>query len=630
MARVPTADPIAITPQIGPTVFDPTRASPDAFGAAEGRAQQAIGQQLSQLGGQIIEQERQFQIQDNERELKDALNSLDQQSNLIWSGDGHTEHGHQSQNPGFRNLQGVSANEVHEQTRDSLLSIQGEISQGLSSDHLRRLFAASSAKPITRSLTLYADHNNDQRRVASEATSQARSDQARQNAIVHFNDDEVIAENILVAQDEAFKSNVNKLGQEAAIEMGEVAASSVVKAAIVSALSAQQTGRAQELFTDLESTLQGNDLIKTRNMISSAIDLEFAQEQADVVVVLSRKEDGTIDIEKAIGLLRETPGLKGKQLQDSITELSKRIAEAETFKIQRLNDAESNLDQHLAQGGTLSEWTSQNPDLWEEIQGDSARANRIQAYREGQASLQLFAGVSDGITWRRMVTMNSEDLTKLDVEAFRGQLTEGEFNSVTLAQIAAINSSEAASQTPSQVRSIFKNARTIIKAAANSIPAIRDQDESDESGIRFLLDRKMDEFVQKFTDVGKEPTAKELNAEASRLILKIQSGDPGLTVWGLKWANIGQDEDFFEGLAARSANLSVRQRQSVIVPIDSMTASQVETWTTLYRSKGIEPTENMLEQLGGAIAVKDIRRERRLLTKKVKRQSGVAIPLGEQ
>ncbi|KKK77869.1 hypothetical protein LCGC14_2849250, partial [marine sediment metagenome] len=248
--------------------------------------------------------------------------------------------------------------------------------------------------------------------------------------------------------------------------------------------------------------------------------------------------------------------------------------------------------------------------------------------------LQLFAGVSDGVTWRRMMTMRSGDLATLDVEAFRGQLTESEFNSVTLAQKSAINSAEGGAQTASQARAIFKNARTIMDAAANSIPSIREEDPSAESGIRFLLDRKMDEFVQRFTDSGKEPTAEQLNAEASRLILRVQSGDPGLTIWGLKWAGIGQDEDFFEGLAARANNLSIRQRESAIVPVDSMTVSQKETWTTLYRVNGIEPTDNMLEQMGGAVAVNDIRRQRRLLIRKrkpkAKTESSVTVPLGDQ
>ena len=444
------------------------------------------------------------------------------------------------------------------------------------------------------------------------------------DATLNFKEDFIIADSLSKAAEAAVRVSVQAgLSSEVAASQGEAARSAVAKAAIVGAIAGRDITRATELFDEFaekdpdtgKATLEGDDLTSTAKFLATAVGLEAAQEHADVAVALSTLPDGTIDVDTAKGLLRETPGLKGKPLADALTQLDIRIAEQNAIKDQRMVASESNLNQHLAGGGDLSEWTSKNPNLWEELQSESGIAKRIQDYREFQARGQQFNGVSDATTWRRLLLLPTEDLARVDLEIYKGQLTEGEYISLTRAQAAAGGGSSG------EVRAIFSNARNIMKRTANTIPSISDRDETtveESAQIRNLLERRMDEFVQSFTDQSKEPSQKEIGAEATRLVMNVQTGaniDSGTTIFGWRF---GEDEDFFSGIAAQRNRMSIESQSSVIVPQETMTETQKSDWTTIYRNRGIEPTDKMLEQLGGAIAMNDPGRLIRLLTPRVK------------
>ena len=199
---------------------------------------------------------------------------------------------------------------------------------------------------------------------------------------------------------------------------------------------------------------------------------------------------------------------------------------------------------------------------------------------------------------------------------YKAQLTEDEYNSLVRAQKVAIDAAQDPRQTPSQVRTILDNARSIMNGYTNTIPgqAARRKDDPDAAfGISILLERKMDEFVSQFTDVGKEPSAAEVNKEASRLIMQIRSEGTSFSIFGYPFF-----KPDFEGIAVMKDRLTPEQRSSVIVDFGVMTERQKFDWTKRFNDAGIAPSENMLEQLGGAIAMQDQDRIKILLTIRVK------------
>ena len=56
MAKVPSPT-SGISPALGPTVFQNLQSSPDAFGAAQGRALQSVGTVAQQFGNQIFKEQ---------------------------------------------------------------------------------------------------------------------------------------------------------------------------------------------------------------------------------------------------------------------------------------------------------------------------------------------------------------------------------------------------------------------------------------------------------------------------------------------------------------------------------------------------------------------------------------------
>ncbi len=602
MAKVPSP-PNRIDPTLGPTVFQNLQSSPDAFGAAQGRALQSAGTAAQQFGGQLVEQERLKQIADNKRAVKQA--SVDHKKRLI-----------EIKNE-FDQLKGEAAVDAEEDFRLRIVELREEISSSITNSVVLDDFLLESALDETNSLDNLNRSANREAEFAEQVATATVIEEENNLITANFFDDDQVALSIARIGVEARAEAIRVGLSEDDIELaGQRAESNAVKISVIAALAARQTSRAQQIFNgEFGRSLQGQDLIDVERMVSSAADLEFAQEQADVVASLARRPDGTIDLRIANGLLNET--LKGQQLEDAKIELNKLIVESEAVKEQRLETAETSLDAHLSQGGTLSEWTSQNPEAYEELQGDSNRMKRIQAHRKAQAAGLVFAGVSDNSTWPRIMRLNGKKLAQLNLDLYKAQLTESEYNSLVRAQSVAINAVEGGdTQTPSQVRSVISNARGVMDRYTNTIPGISTQRQDDPeaaANLKVLLERKMDEFVKPFTDVGKEPSTDELNKEASRLIMQIQAGDPGINFFGVQFTSPD-----FEGIAAQKNRLTPEQRTSSIVPIEVMTELQKFEWTERFNDVGISPSDNMLEQLGGAIAMQDVDRIFNLLTIRVK------------
>ncbi|KKK78659.1 hypothetical protein LCGC14_2841330, partial [marine sediment metagenome] len=369
MARVPQLQ-SNVNPTIGPSLTSGVRSTPAAFGAGVGRGVEQLGATGAQVASNLANQQIQQQDEDNKREIATA--QIEQKKQLV------------AIQQEFSLLRGQEAVDRTDEFKERIDKVQTDLSVNFSNSVAQQDFLLESAlDQINFSDNLFRTSEN-QRQVANRTAADAVLTEEQNIVVANYFDDDQVALSIARIGVQARASAIEAgLSPEEADISSQKFESTAVKTAVVAALAARNTARAQDIFKgEFGTLLKGQDLIDVEKMVSSAVDLEFAQEQADVVTSLSQKSDGTIDFEKAVNLLRETPGLKGKQLQDSLTELNKRVAEADAFKIQRVNDAESDLDKHLAQGGALSEWTAQNPDLWEEIQSDSVVFNRVQAYRE--------------------------------------------------------------------------------------------------------------------------------------------------------------------------------------------------------------------------------------------------------
>ena len=232
---------------------------------------------------------------------------------------------------------------------------------------------------------------------------------------------------------------------------------------------------------------------------------------------------------------------------------------------------------------------------------------------EFQARGQQFGGVSDGSTWSQLMRST---LVDVDLETYKGQLTENEFNALVRAQRAEEGKQENG-QSSGEVRAIFKNARGIMRNAVSTIPGISEEDNEQAAGTRFFLDRKMDEYVQTFTDQGKEPNQDQLGKEATRLIMQVKTGADvasGFTMFGHRFFG---GEGFFEGVAGQQNQIPIAQQQGMVIPIDLMRAEQKAELRQIYNGFGVTPTDGMLEQLGGAMAMNDAVRVLRLITPRV-------------
>ena len=600
MVAVPSVDPTSPGP-----LTSNLRSTPNTFGAGIGRAVAGVGGAIAQAASDQADIELKKLKEDNTREAKLAVIAYKQQVKELRNQ--------------YDALKGENAVKAEAEFSAKISESRTEISGAISNQNVLDLFTLNSALDEVNAQDILSRSARQQREVAEEDVSNAVIAEGMQDAVVNYTDDALLSQALSDVAVEV-RLRGERLGKDASVIDSEVeaATSAAARDSIVAAIKGRQTARAQELFDVFsKGVLEGDDLVEVGALVQEATDLEGAQEHASVVASLAMQDDGTINLDTAFGLLAETPGLKGKQLEDAKIELRKLVTESNAIVSQRRETVESDLNQHLAQGGSLDEWTSQNPEAWADLQKDSARMKRIQANREVSAAQTVFAGVSDNTTWSRVMRLTSGELATLNLDNYKGVLTQAEFNSLVKAQSSAIDSAEGGVQTSSQKRAVITNARGVMDRTINTIPGFADLETEESASLKVLLERQMDEFVQQFTNIGKEPSPDELNKEASRLVLDVEAGITERTiVFGIPWF----DKVDFEGISAGGNRLTPEQRKSAVVPLENMTELQKFEWSQRFSNAGIKPTKALIEQLGGAIAMNDQERIDILLSIKVKEE----------
>ncbi|KKL67167.1 hypothetical protein LCGC14_2137680 [marine sediment metagenome] len=270
LAKVPTfLDLGQVTVGPAPTI----NASPDAFGAAQGRATAAIGQQTAQFGSEIFEQAERRQIQDNDRESKPAKVALSR----ILSG---------IQND-FLTLKGENSldSEADMNTRidEAIENSLNSVSNSKVAESLGLLISEN----VQSTRNTLSAHIRNQRTIAEADASNAIINEAEDNSALNFNNDELLQENIEAARFEAeLKALREGRNQIVVLSEKEEAASRVIKSAIIASVRSDDLTRARELFARYtaidpdtkKSLLDGKDISEMQILLASAEKAQLAEQ----------------------------------------------------------------------------------------------------------------------------------------------------------------------------------------------------------------------------------------------------------------------------------------------------------------------------------------------------------------
>ena len=607
MAKVPGSTALGnVTPGVGPTVFQTFRATPAAFGAQIAQETQRSGAGAAKLGGDILGIGLRIQLEENQRELKEALTELSRQKNGIGFGDGT------SANPGFYSLEGEEALQASGKTREGLLSAQTEIGKGLSNRKVKQLFAAASAQDITNELARYNSHTAKQRKVANARTADARQNEAIDDAALNYADNDIVNKNIFIAIAEATAAATERgFGPEAISSFAEQAGSKVAVASITAAVKAGDAARAQELFDTFtekqengKAVLDGRDIPAMAKLVEDADIRAQAQEATDGIIDADLGEAQSLEAARMI----EDPKVR----DDVVRRLNLRFAENAREVRRTLAKTSGDAFRHVIAGGTMSDLAQSDPVAFDTIASDGNLMSALLAAEKRVALGQRFARITDGKTLRTLQEMEVQDQATFNVDTIQGMLTQSEESTA----VRIVQSAQDKMQGASENQAIYNASEGVLKDFAPKSLKWGRSGKGGASANQFKQQQtaktQMRLFVDDFVQQGKKPTRAELEQEAIRLLLKVEADPTGLF-------------NSFEGIGAQFRELTPEQLAVATVDIDDIPSETLTDIKLSIINRGLVATTNLVEALAGALATNNRQRALTLLNINVPQQQAPSV-----
>ncbi len=279
-----------VQPSIANQTPQTALAGEGAFGVQNAQADQDFGRAVAKAGDMASDIILQEKIDDNKRELKEALVAQSKLEKTIFFGDGTKE------NPGFSNLSGQAAIDGLQTARQAYTQGQENIAKGLTSTVQRQRFAAASAQAGVDAQARLNDHTSKQRAVANLRTAKARQQEAKDNAVFDFRNDDRMATNFAIVQAEALTvgSEAGLTGQ-ALVSHVEKAVSEVAVQAVEAAIAAGDIARGRKLLAQYKKggQLDGTDIPALTKALQEGTVKFSSQEFTDAIIGQGQAEGWT-------------------------------------------------------------------------------------------------------------------------------------------------------------------------------------------------------------------------------------------------------------------------------------------------------------------------------------------------
>jgi len=396
MARVPTASPTT-APQQGPTVFQDVRATPDAFGAQIGRAQESSGAQLSQFANDQIDREIAKQIQRNDTENKTLLNEFNQGLSAI--------------EQEYKDLKGMDAVEKEQEFTIRIQELKEELRGTASNDKILEMFDLASSTYEVNSQERIQNRARIQGDEAQKNANAAYLENSLERAAEFSDNDEYLAVAIsdaeVVARSEAERQGATEVEIN---EAGESARSEAWRRAIEANIAKRKTSLAQDMFNNAseQGFLEGPDIVDLQKMLNDQIDLDIAFLTSDKIINDNTDNKGRINKKGVLSALKK---IKDSRIRkDATIQARQAMNDQAAAEAEQVQKSAGELSAFIAQGGSKAEWVSQNPNEWALIQENPDMLRAIQAHEVSQANEQEHVLTNDGTLFREFFFMVDEDI----------------------------------------------------------------------------------------------------------------------------------------------------------------------------------------------------------------------------
>lgn len=562
-------------------------ATADAFGASRGRALEQTGRALSGLGNELAQMALKTQIEDNERRAKELDIAFSKSLRSVGYGDG-TE-----QNQGFYSTRGQNTLNQREPVRKAIEKARREIGADITNPRVQEMFTISSALRIDREFEAIDRFTAKERRVANDTVSEARINEFKDDAAAAWNSPELLNQSIAGAQAEVHDmAERNGWAPEVTASKLQEAQTIIYRTSIVAALK-QDPVAAQAIYDANKSRIDGRARPEIEQLLEQGTTRVESQQAADEIMAMNLSETASLE---------EARKLEGAVRDGAITRIRQQFADQGRAQKQAFKDTSAEFFRAIMlEGKTLAQVSAENPEGANLLFSDPNTARSLQSAEKAVILGQRFNAVTDGTSFLELSKFEPDELAEVDLVQWQHRLTKSEFDKAGTLQRSAQKSIRANEKN----RAVFSAGIAALARMAPKSMKFGQAGASDKKrGEARSIVNSMNLWSATFTDQGKIPTQQEINREAARLMLPIIS-DPN----GIHNANLWS----FKGFAGQARDMSPEQFAVVKVEVDNIPRELITAIDRDIREAGLTVTDELRENIAGAIATNNIKRRNKLL-----------------
>ena len=384
-------------------------------------AQQNIGASFANAANTMAAVSEQNQIEENERLASEADIAFTKQRRQIMFGsdDGKT--------PGFYSLNNRDAVNAAPGVKAEIDALQKSIAEGLVNTEVRAMFDKVSMTRINSETRDMDRFTIKQQHGAKIIASTARRDEAVQDAIGGRHSPGVLIAAAATIRGEVFKQ-ADLEGWDAVTtqRMLQSETTRMYSKVIDSMLKNNEASEARIMLDRVSSDAPGSFQMDpeaaaiSEEKVTNGLFLETVQNQAAIL----RQSGNTL--EENLALVREGE-YSAEERKGITTLLNQMAAEDSRASAAAMAQIEGNVNQVIAQGGSLVKWMTANPDQAILMIRDSKAMKRVEDYQQLVADGRNHRLTTDGSKASELRMMEPHKLAQINLEGWRGQLTKDEY-----------------------------------------------------------------------------------------------------------------------------------------------------------------------------------------------------------
>lgn len=523
MPTVPTARITSdVRQRAAPVVFqDASAATIEAFGGgSRTEALKSLGRSIGRTGQEAERTSNLIQDQDNEREAKRLDAEFSARIRQITYGDGETE--------GYFSSRGENAIRGFGAAHKAIEDARRELIGSNQNPAVQRMFGDASQARVDRELGAMSRHVTKQRQIASDAVSEARLNEAADDASTSWNDDKVIGQSAAIVRSEVHDmADRNGWPPEVRASKLQEAETIMYRRAVESALL-HDPAAAKALYDKHKTKIDG----RVRGDIEKALEAgtlrQQSQEKADEI--LSKGLD-----EKAA--LAQARKIKNAKLRDeTVDRVARRYAENDRADREARQEAKAQAWEAVIGGRSVDDL---DPRVLASMDGTAITAMRSFEKKRAKDGVG-YADATDPAADNELHNLFMEDkdaFAKLDLTPYIDRLEEKDYESWRARQRAVDSRAEAEARKAVSYTLGDRVAKEYLNAAGIDYGASASKGNAEKSQKVFSLVR---DVVDQLAEEGKRATRDDIEIRLKELFLT------GEVTGGAFFGLVDPDKTLFE------------------------------------------------------------------------------------